>query len=205
MQSTIQKRRRHLTVFEVATVLLLTASPMLALTPVSPAKGCAQTLNTAGEYILTGDLHCSDPVNGINITASNVIFHLAGHTISSSAACDSTKAISGIAVPSGVTRVEIEGGTVSRFNDGILIFSSHSVVRGIYTTGACFVGLEISGQTNRVVGSVVTASLGDGIGIGSGTGIVITRNDISGNFRAGVDISNFSNNNSVVENIINHF
>ncbi|HEY7337547.1 MAG TPA: right-handed parallel beta-helix repeat-containing protein [Bryobacteraceae bacterium] len=204
MRNKIQEGCSGSTLFLGAAMLLLAAGPALALTLVNPAAGCAQTLHIAGEYVLTGDLNCSGTFgNGINITASNVIFHLAGHTISSTD-CDFTKNISGIAVPSGSSNVRIDGGTVRGFNDGILLYSSNSVVRGIKSTGACAFGMAISGLNNRVEGSLVTASKGDGIGIGSASGVVITENDISGNFRVGVDISNFSNNNLVSVNIINN-
>src|SRR6516225_6236176 len=93
-----QRRRFHMCnriqrncltlLFGVATVVLLAVSPALAqppmLKPIDPANGCAQSIGEAGEYVLTGDLNCSGTFgNGINITASNVILHLAAHTISS--------------------------------------------------------------------------------------------------------------------------
>src|SRR5262245_23467345 len=99
----IQSRCLGTTLFGMATVLLLAVSPALASTPMNPADRCGQTLGTAGEYVLTGDLDCSGTFdNGINITASNVIFHLAGHKISSTD-CDLKKAISGISVPGGIS------------------------------------------------------------------------------------------------------
>jgi parallel beta-helix repeat protein len=72
------------------------------------------------------------------------------------------------------------------------------------STGACAFGIAISGQNNQVDTSVVTASHIDGIGIQAASGILIVANDISGNFRVGVDISNFSNNNTVASNVINN-
>ena len=54
-----------------------------AVTLVDPAAGCDQELNIAGEeYVLTGDLSCPTVTSGVRITASGVVFHLAGHTIS---------------------------------------------------------------------------------------------------------------------------
>ena len=204
MCNRIQSRCLGTMLFGVATVLLLAVSPAFALTTIDPADGCAQTLGTAGEYVLTGDLNCSGTFgNGINITASDVIFHLAGHTISSTD-CDLRNAISGISVPGGISNVLIDGGTVSGFNEGINLYSSSSRVRGMKATGACAFGMAISGQDNQVDTSVVTGSQGDGIGIGSASGIRIMANDISGNFRVGVDISNFSNNNTVAGNVINN-
>jgi parallel beta-helix repeat protein len=203
MCNRIQSRCLGTMLFGVATVLLLAVSPALALTPVNPADGCAQALGTAGEYVLTGDLDCSGTFgNGINITASDVIFHLAGHTISSTD-CDLRNAISGISVPGGISNVLIDGGTVSGFNEGINLYSSSSRVRGMKATGACAFGMAISGQDNQVDTSVVTGSQGDGIGIGSASGVRIMANDISGNFRVGVEISG-ANNNTVAGNVINN-
>jgi len=193
-----------LKLFGVAALLLMATTPAFSLTLVSPGGGCAQTLGAAGEYVLTGDLHCSGTFgNGINITASNVVFHLAGHTISS-ADCDLTKNITGIFVQGGISNVLIDGGTVSGFNDGIFLSATSSRVRGMKSTGACAFGIAISGQNSQVDTSVVTASHLDGIGIQVASGVLITANDISGNFRVGVGISNFANNNTVAGNVIDN-
>jgi parallel beta-helix repeat protein len=203
MYEKIQKRYT-VPMFGLAVVLLLAAAPAQALTPVNPANGCAQTLNTPGEYVLTGDLNCSGTKGiGLNIAASTVVFHLAGHTISSTD-CDLTKNISGIFVQSGISGVQIDGGKVSGFNDGIGLSSSSSRVTGMTVTGACAFGMAVTGQNNQVDMSVVTASGIDGIGLGSASNNLIVSNDISGNVRLGVDISNFSNNNVVERNIINN-
>jgi len=204
MLDRIQKGCLGSKLVEVAALLLVVINPAFSLTPVNPGSGCAQTLGAGGDYVLTGDLNCSGTFgNGINITASNVIFHLAGHTISSTD-CDLAKNISGIFVHGGISNVLIDGGTVSGFNDGIVLSSSGSRVRGMKATGACAFGMAISGQNNQVDTSVVTASHIDGIGIQAASGILIVGNDISGNVRVGVDISNFSNNNTVAGNVINN-
>jgi parallel beta-helix repeat protein len=188
----------------VSAFLVMAVTPAFSLTPVNPGGGCAQTLSAAGEYVLTGDLNCSGTFGtGINIAASNVIFHLSGHTISSTD-CDLTKNISGIFVQSGISDVLIDGGTVSGFNNGVILSSKSSRVRGVKSTDACAFGIAISGQNNQVDTSVVTASHLDGIGIGAASGIAIIDNDISGNFRVGVNISNFSNNNTVADNVIDN-
>jgi hypothetical protein len=179
--------------------LLLANRPAHALTSVTT---CGQTLSMAGAYVLDRDLDCSGTfANGVNIAASNVIFHLAGHTLASKD-CDLTKAISGIVAPAGLSGVQIEGGTVSGFNDGIVLYSTSSQVRAVTATSACAFGIAISGSNNRVEASVVTASGIDGIGIGAATGIHVVGNYIADNNRVGVDISNFSNGNFVESNII---
>jgi len=201
MCNKIQNKCLTSTLFGLAVLLLLAVSPARALTPVT---ACGQTLDVpGGAYILTVDLDCSGTLaNGINIAASNVFFHLAGHTISSTD-CDASKSIGGIVAPGGISGVRIDGGTVKGFNDGIVLYSASSRMSGMTVTNACIFGIAISGQNNRVDTSVVTLSGLDGIGIGAASGIYIVSNDISGNARVGVDISNFSNNNFVVNNIIN--
>src|SRR5262245_24999583 len=75
---------------------------------------CGQVLDQPGEYVLTTNLDCSGGAgdyNGVAITASNVNFHLAGHTIASSD-CDTNRNISGIAVAGGITNVKIDGGAI---------------------------------------------------------------------------------------------
>jgi len=186
------------------TLLLLAAQPVHAqgLTLI-PVTSCGQVLGAAGQYVLSADLDCSGTfADGVDITASNVVFHLAGHTLSSTD-CDPNKGGGGITALSGLTGVQIEGGTVKGFVDGIVLYSSSSRVNGMTVTGACEFGLAISGQNNSVDTSVVTLSGMDGIGIGAASGIHIVSNNISDNARVGVDISNFSNNNFVENNVIN--
>ena len=185
-------------------VLLSGAGSAQALTLVNPAGGCPKTLNTPGEeYILTGDLACSGVVNGVNITASGVIFHLAGHTISNDATCGalSNQASSGIFVQSGLSKVHIDGGTVSGFNDGILLSSSFSRVRGMTVTDTCVFGILVQGDKNQVDTNVVTASKIDGIALVPASNAVITSNDTSGNVRAGISLSDFAANNTITNNI----
>ena len=183
--------------FGIVAVLLLPVAPAQALTPVD---SCGQMLSTAGEYVLTGNLDCSGTgTNGINITASNVVVHLAGRTILNTG-CDTQ----GIFVQIGISGVQIDGGTVSGFLDGIALNSSSSRVRGMNVTRACVFGMVVSGQNNQVDTNVVSANGLDGIGLQLASGTLITSNDISGNVRLGVDISNFSDNNVVEKNIINN-
>jgi hypothetical protein len=187
--------------FGLAAGLLLAAVPARALTPVT---ACGQLLDVPGRaYILAADLDCSGTLaNGVNVTASNVVFHLAGHSLSSTD-CDATKGIQGIFVSLAISGVRIDGGTVRGFNDGIGLNSSNSRVSAMTVTNACFFGIALQSQNNQVDTSVVTLSGLDGIALQVATGTVITANDISRNLRLGVDISNNSNNNFVTSNIIN--
>lgn len=196
------RKNLHAIVLGLASTLLLAARPGEALTLVNPAGGCAQTLSVAGEYLLTGDLACSGPVSGIIITASNVTFHLGGHTISNTT-CDLGVSFGGIFVTGPVSGVQVDGGTVSGFNDGIILhLSSSAQVRGMKVKDSCVFGMAVSGQGNWIDKNLITGSHVDGLGLGQATGTIVTFNDISGNARVGVDISNFSNQNIVYNNII---
>lgn len=189
-------------VLALASTAVLSAGRAEALTLVNPAGGCGQTLSAPGEYLLTGDLACSGPVSGILITASNVTFYLGGHTISNTT-CDPSASFGGVFVMGPVSGVRVEGGTVSGFNDGIILhFSSSGQVRGMKVKDSCVFGMAVSGQGNWIDKNLVTGSHVDGIGLGQAAGTIVTFNDISGNARVGVDISNFSNQNLVYNNII---
>ncbi len=183
-------------------VLLCAAGPAQAVTFVNPADGCDQELNLPGEeYVLTGDLSCATPSNGVRITASGVVFRLGGHTISGEF-CDWSQNLSGIVVSPGVENVEVEGGTTSGFNDGILLYGVRSRVRGMTVTGACAFGVVVSGTYNRVDTTVVTASGIDGVVLAAAHVATVVSNDIFGNTRVGVDITEFSNDNVIEHNIV---
>jgi len=166
----LRTQRLFLMLSSLAGLVLLGVHPAHAFTSVT---ACGQTLAAPGEYLLTTDLSCDGTLaSGISITSSDVVFHLAGHTIAKSD-CDGTRAISGIAVGGGVSGVKIDGGTIRGFNDGIDLGAANSRVSGMILTGACFFGIAISGTNNQVSTSTVTQSSMDGIGIGAATGAVI--------------------------------
>ena len=174
-------------------------------TPI-PVTTCGQILDQAGEYVLTTDLDCSGTsgdYNGVTITANNVGFHLAGHTISSSD-CDLGRNISGIAVAGGLSGVKIDGGTVIGFNDGVLLASSNSRVEGMTVKNACVFGIVVQGVENLVETNVVMGSGSDGIILSPASKAVIASNYSSGNKRAGVAISDFAQDNLIEKNILNN-
>jgi parallel beta-helix repeat protein len=169
---------------------------------VDPALGCGQTLDDADRtYILGGDLWCPEPGDGVVIAASGITFHLAGHTIASPV-CDTSQFVSGIVIDPAAVNVRVEGGTVSGFNDGILLYGTRNRVRGMTFTGACVWGIVVSGQALGVETSVITASGTDGIVLEHATNARIASNFISGNGRAGVSLTSESNGNVVENNLL---
>jgi parallel beta-helix repeat protein len=165
---------------------------------------CGQTLGSPGEYILANDLACTGAtgdVVGVRITASNVTFHLAGHTISSSV-CDLSRTVIGVFVEGGITNVKVDGGNVSGFNSGVQLSASNSKVKGLTVTGACLFGIGVQGDSNRVETNVVTASGSDGIILSPATRAVIRSNHCTGNTRAGVALSDGAYNNLIAENVL---
>jgi parallel beta-helix repeat protein len=177
-----------------------------ATTSPTPVTTCGEVLNQPGEYVLTTNLDCSGATgdyNGVTITASNVNFHLAGHTIASSD-CDTNRNISGIAVAGGLTNVKIDGGAIIGFNDGIVLASSFSQVKGMTVQNACVFGIAVQGSNNVVQTNVVTGSGSDGIILSPATRANITSNYSSGNKRAGIAVSDFAYDNTIEKNVLNN-
>lgn len=199
------------TAFLMAALMGLIAVPALAgpnlPQHVNPADGCGQTLNHPGEYVLTGDLTCAAGQNGIIITASDVKFHLGGHTISNPS-CDLSLEMIGVFVQGGTSGVLVEGGTVSGFNDGIVVSSLTSQVVGMTVKNACLYGILVStseydlDNDNRVERNVVTSS-GYGVALGYSKGNDVNANDLSGN-AVGILVSANSNGNRITNNIVNN-
>jgi len=194
----------------VSLVLGLTAVLMFAAGSASaqqtkpiPVNHCGQTLNQAGKtYVLTTDLDCSGSfADGLDISASNVTFHLGNHTLSSTD-CDLSRQMYGIFVPGNITNVKIDGGTVRGFEDGVVLSSTKSRVSGMTVTGACVFGIAVQNDGNTVTTNRVTHNGWDGIGLQVATHTQITANDVSGNFGNGVALANNSHNNSIVNNIL---
>lgn len=172
---------------------------------------CGQTLSNAGVYVLATDLNCTaatGDITGVQITASNITFHLAGHTISSPV-CDDSRNVTGIFVVGGITNVKIDGGNVSGFNDGVVLSSSNSTVKGMKVSGACFSGIHVQGANNRVEKISATGN-GDGVSLLSTKNATVRCNYLSGNTRNGVTVSGTGTTNSfldaniIEDNIINN-
>jgi len=177
-------------------ILLGTGSAEAQSTPVTK---CGQVLDAPGQYHLPHDISdCSG--NGVVITASDVHLVLAGSKISG-AGCASGV---GIVVSGDVSGVRIEGGTVQEFFDGIVLnMVSASRVNGMTVARTCDVGIAISNSHDVRIDTNIVAKNGlEGISLGASHDIVIDSNYIVYNVRAGVGISDFSDNNQVLTNIL---
>lgn len=150
-------RRRAAVVFSVAlaAVALLPSSASAAPTLVS---GC-RTLDTPGTYALATDIAVAD-TTCIEITASNVTFDLAGHTLSCTGSgfagsCQVPEFASrGISIAPELTGVTVTGpGTISGFDNGIVITASNvHVGRLTITAPACGTADCLRPTSNGILG-----------------------------------------------------
>lgn len=122
--------------------LALMLAPVTARAQIA-VNTCGQELSKPGVYQLVTNIDCSGTFrNGITSTASDVIFHLASHIVSS-ADCDTSKDINGIFVGGTYSGIHIDGGRLSGFNDGIVLSSSKSTVVGMTVEKACVFGIAL--------------------------------------------------------------
>lgn len=136
---------RYLTVsFVVVSMLaaLMLMAPVASAAPTGVAS--CQTLGVPGAYALAADVAAVDATCMV-ITASNVKLDLAGHTISCTGggfagSCQVPEFRShGVQVAPGLTGVVVTGpGTITGFDNGVVIEDSNALVKGITITGpAC--------------------------------------------------------------------
>jgi parallel beta-helix repeat protein len=171
----------------------------------TPVTHCGQELSQAGDYHLAQDLGpCTG--YGVVITASDVRFTLAGHTISgvsSQASCDLNNPQTGVDVRNPATGVRVSGGTVTGFVDGVIV-TSGSRVTAMRVLDNCEFGILVYGTGGRVDTSIVTGS-DDGILLCEAQRAVVTANEVFGNARYGVLLScgvDANDGNHVVNNIL---
>ena len=169
---------------------LVIAASQTARAQLISVKTCGETLGASGEYVLKNDLNCNSPTGDINavlITASNVTFHLAGHTISSSV-CDLNRTVIGIFVVGGTTNVKIDGGNVSGFNSGVQLSASNSTVRGMKITGACLFGIGVQSDGNHIETNTLSGN-STGVLLLNATNAHVRSNYLWNNVSAGAAIS----------------
>lgn len=181
------------------------SGPATARAASTPVTQCGQELSEPGDYHLAEDIGpCTG--HGVVITASQVHFTLAGHTISgvsSRTSCDMENPQTGVDVRSPATGVRVSGGTVTGFVDGISL-SDGSRVTAMRVVDNCFWGVIVTGA-GQVDTSVVSGSGNDGIGLCQAHDALVTANEVVGSARYGISIScdvGGSDRNQVVRNIL---
>jgi hypothetical protein len=128
-------------VLAVLTLTLLWASTAHAGTKITQTA-CTVVIHQPGEYTLAANIGpCAPGVDGIQIQASGVTLHLAGHTITGSAGAGTCNTSNGIrvGVAPGITGVSIQGpGTIANFHEGVRAQnSSDSSVKRVTVTANC--------------------------------------------------------------------
>ena len=164
---------------------------------------CGQQLSAPGNYHLTSDLSCS--TDGVVITANDVSLTLAGYTISgvsSRESCDVNQPQLGVRVEPGTSNVRVSGGTVNGFVDGVMLYGSNSRVSAKTITNNCVFGITVSSDGNVVDTNAVSGSGWDGIALAAASHATIRSNDVDGNTRYGILITEFSDGNTVHSNIL---
>jgi len=170
-------------------------------------RTCGTTIGVSGNYALANDIGpCRG--DGVTITANNVTFDLAGHTIrgiSSPASCNMGAPQIGITVTTGANNVQIGGGTVTGFVDGIAFGASNSRVASMSVTNNCVNGMVVSNATNVTVeANTVTGSGNDGLLLLNADGGTFQANNISSNGRFGVVLVSGSDHNTIRDNSMNN-
>jgi parallel beta-helix repeat protein len=161
---------------------------------------CGTTIDAAGHYVLANDIGpCSG--GGVTITASDVTFDLAGHTIRGPASCEAGATQTGITVTTGATNVHLGGGTVTGFVDGIAFGASDSRVASLHVAGNCVNGMVLSNATHVIVDANTVAGNGnDGLLLLNADDSSVQANDVSANGRFGVALVSGADRNTIRDN-----
>lgn len=170
----------------------------------TPVVRCGQVLDAPGNYHLAADLGpCTG--DGVVITAGNVRFTLAGHTlsgVSTQESCDLDSPQHGITIAADTLGVRVSGGTVRGFVNGIVQSGSRSRVTAMTVADNCLFGIALQGSANRVDTSRVSGS-DDGIALCEAEGAVVDANEVSANARYAIIVSCIgSNGNRLSRNIL---
>lgn len=143
--------------FKVAMLLALMMSVAPAHGGTAPTQITSpQVITTSGHYILANDITSATGGFAIEIEASDVHLDLNGHTINAPQGSGV-----GITFFPGSTNspenVRVHNGTIVAANQGVGIFGSYCVVRGLtITAGESGYGINIEqGQFNHVAGCVI--------------------------------------------------
>jgi parallel beta-helix repeat protein len=207
--ATIRKASLSLSLVATISIILLSASPARAGITITQST-CPIVIDQPGTYILATDVGpCAPGADGIDISASNVTLHLAGHTIAGTATpgtCNNTLGISIFSSGPMLTNVNVLGsGTINNFVLGFdAANSANSSVKFVKVNANCpdlgfAEGFEIDppGGHWTLQGNVVRGP-GDttaGIALFQVNNNIVVQNDVNDSFSF-VD----SSNNVIVSN-----
>ena len=189
----------------LAATLAVGMQPAHAATS-TPVETCGTVLAAPGKYHLTNDLGPCEG-HGVEITASNVEFTLAGFTIAGQSTpdnCNRDNPQHGIFAQAPATNVHINGGKVTGFVDGIVLSASYSQVSAMTVQDNCVFGIAVQGIKNVIDTNEVTGSGTDGIILARASNALVTANHAHDNNRFGIGISEFSDGNTIRSNILRH-
>ena len=172
----------------IASMLVgLALMPPAASAAPTPVSSC-QTLAAPGAYELTADLATVD-ATCIEITASDVKLDLAGHTLSCTGSgfagsCQVPEVgAHGVSVAQNVAGVVVNGpGTISGFDNGVLIVGSDARVQGLTVTGPACDPNDCSRPMSNGIGAVGRLNADGSTGIGP-VGVTFVGNHVSNHAR----------------------
>jgi parallel beta-helix repeat protein len=131
---------RSAAVVFTVTLVVLMLFPSTATAGPTPVREC-QTLGAPGAYALAADIAVVE-TTCIEITASNVTFDLAGHTLSCTGSgfagsCQAPEFASrGVSVAPELTGIAVKGpGTITGFDNGVVVEGSNAHVKGLTIAG----------------------------------------------------------------------
>jgi len=201
------KRRSWLLAILLTTLVsALAVPPLYADAAPTLISSCNPTyiITQPGTYVVTQDLMAAPRSDCIDITTSNVVLQLSGHTLQGSDK-ESNFLFSGILVLPIADNVTIVNGTITGFFDGIFDDGSQNIIHGITSTGNIR-GIETSGSTGNIYTnnrSTNNKEFGIVLGIVSNTSVVgnlVIGNGLLGIFIVKGDMSNPIVNNRIINN-----
>ena len=148
---------------------------------------------------LTTDLVCTGTGDALVIAADNVVLDLKGHSITGPGAGPSEGAGIRAVERTGVT---ITNGTVSGFETGVVVDTSHFTTVSKVSAHHNIRGINIANGDNLLVTkNTVWANEGDAIRVGGSDASVVTQNVATDNV-FGIYVADFAGTVSVTRNVV---
>ena len=154
-------------------------------------RSCPYTILAPGTYVLARDLTCPGPA-AITVTADGVRLVLGGRTLTGDGGGDGIVVAGSVDDP--VTGLRIFSGTVTGFDDGLVLGSAPGArVSGVKATGSADDGFAIRNSPGtRLVANTTTRNGGDGIDVGGCDGCRIIGNRVVENGDTGIEVESLT-------------